>query len=278
MTGRWARALTAAAVVGLAMTNAPLTAQAADCAGVTVVVDFRSLGGGVQTGCAPGDPATGTDALSAAGFGYTFAALQPGFVCRINGKPSSDPCRTTSPTTAYWGYWHGRPGESWVYSSTSASAYDPAPGTVEGWSFGAGEPPGIAPPAPAPKPAPPAPPAPDPGQPAPNPAQPGQPGQPNQPQPPAPRQPGPPTAEPTQQTTTTTAETTTTPPSSAEETTVGGTSSSPVVPTDGASPEAGAEPTPDSGGAVGLVIGIVVIAALAGLGVWTARRRARAAE
>ena len=91
------------------------TAWAADCSGVTVVVDFRSLGGGVQTGCAPGDPASGTAALTAAGFGYTFASRQPGFVCRINGKPSSDPCVNTSPTTAYWGYWHGRPGGSWVY-------------------------------------------------------------------------------------------------------------------------------------------------------------------
>ena len=280
MTGRLRRALTALAVVGLVLASAPLTAQAAGCAGVTVVVDFRSLGGGVQTGCAPGDPATGTAALAAAGFGYTFASRQPGFVCRINGKPSSDPCVTTSPTTAYWGYWHGRPGGSWTYSNTSAGAHDPAPGSVEGWSFGAGEQPGIAPPAPAPEPTQPAPQPPAPGQPA-QPGQPGQPGrpaQPGQPAPPAP-QPGQPSQQTTQQpesSAPTSDETTTAPPSSA--TTTDSTTSGSAAPT-GSTPVA-VEPTAgtSSGGTVGLIVGIVVIAALAGLGLWTARRRARAAE
>ncbi|MFJ6673533.1 hypothetical protein ACIQMJ_20695 [Actinosynnema sp. NPDC091369] len=268
MTGRLRRVLAACAVAGLALTCAPPTAQAADCAGVTVVVDFRSLGGGVQTGCAPGDPATGTAALTAAGFGYTFASRQPGFVCRINGKPSSDPCVTTSPTTAYWGYWHGRPGGSWVYSNTSASAYDPAPGSVEGWSFGAGEQPGIAPPAPAPQPTPPAPQPPAPGRPA-QPAPP--PGQ-----TPAQQQPVPQSEAPTA----TTTETTSAPPTSSVPTTTTTTiSSTPgsAAPTSAVAVEPTAG-TSSSGGTVGLVIGIVVIAALAGLGVWTARRRAQAAE
>ncbi|MFD0202857.1 MULTISPECIES: hypothetical protein [Saccharothrix] len=249
------------------MTITPLTARAADCAGVTVVVDFRSLGGGVQTGCAPGDPSSGTAALTAAGFGYTIAQRQPGFVCRINGKPSSDPCVTTSPANAHWAYWHGQPGGSWTYSSTSAGSYDPAPGSVEGWSFGAGEQPGIAPPAPSPKPVQPAPPPPDPTEPAPNPAQPApDPGQPA-------AQPGQPTSATATATSTTTAETTTTPPTSAE-TVAGSTTSGPTT----TPPSTAAEPPADSGGTVGLVIGIVVIAALAGLGGWTARRRAKAAE
>ncbi|MCC8246538.1 hypothetical protein [Saccharothrix luteola] len=274
MTGRLRRGLTALAAVGLVLASAPPTAQAAECSGVTVVVDFRSLGGGVQTGCAPGDPATGTAALTAAGFGYTFASRQPGFVCRINGKPSSDPCVNTSPTTAYWGYWHGQPGGSWVYGNTSAGAYDPPPGSVEGWSFGAGEPPGIAPPAPAPKPTQPAPRQPAPGQPT-QPVQPVQPGQ------PAP-QPGQPTQQATQQPETTsastTAGTTTAPPSSSAATTSGSTTSGSAAPT--GSTSVAVEPTAgtSSGGTVGLVVGIVVIAALAGLGLWTARRRAKATE
>ncbi|WP_202918702.1 hypothetical protein [Saccharothrix deserti] len=210
--GRWRRVLTALAVVGLVVVGAPMTAQAVDCAGVTVVVDFRSLGGGVQTGCAPGDPSSGTTALTAAGFGYTFASRQPGFVCRINDKPSSDPCVNPSPPTAYWAYWHGRPGASWVYSDTSASAYDPVPGSAEGWSFGGGEQPGVA------------------------------------------------------------------PPSSETAPSSGASSSSSATPTSTTS--VAVEPTAgtSSGGAVGLVVGIVVIIALAGLGVWTARRRAKAAE
>ncbi|MFI9007730.1 hypothetical protein ACIGNX_10920 [Actinosynnema sp. NPDC053489] len=276
MTGWW-RASVAVAVVGLAMAHAPLTARAAGCAGVTVVVDFGALGGGVRTGCAPGDPSSGTGALTAAGFGYTFAARQPGFVCRINGQPGSDPCVTASPTTAYWGYWHGQPGGSWVYSATSAGGYDPAPGTVEGWAFGAGQQPGIAPPAP-PAPQPPAqqPPAPAPAQPAP-PAQPGQAGQPAQPGQPAPpaARPDQPGATPEATAATTTAEPTTAAPTSA--TTTGSTTSSSTAPPAGT--PAAVEPTAgtSSGGTVGPVVGIAVVAALAGLGAWTARRRARAA-
>jgi hypothetical protein len=271
---RWWRVAAASAVVGLAMAHAPLTAHAADCSGVTVVVDFGSLGGGVRTGCAPGDPATGTDALTAAGFGYTFAARQPGFVCRINGQPSSDPCVNTSPTTAYWGYWHGRPGGSWVYSSTSAAAYDPAPGSVEGWSFGAGGQPGIAPPAPAPQPVEPAPQPPAPAQPAPGqPTQPAQPGQPVQPAPTG--DPAQPTTQPSGTPASTTTGTTTAPPSSAA-TTTGSTTSGSATPTTSVAVEPTASTS--SGGTVGLVVGIVVIAALAGLGAWTARRRAKAAE
>ncbi|WP_306749657.1 hypothetical protein [Saccharothrix yanglingensis] len=281
VTGGWRRVLAVAAVVGLAPVAAPPHAVAADCAGVAVVVDFRSLGGGVRTGCAAGDPASGTGALTAAGFGFTFAARQPGFVCRIDGLPgqAADPCVGTSPTSAHWSYWHARPGGSWTYSSTSASAYDPAAGTVEGWSFGAGEPPGVAPPAPAPKPQPPAPqppapqppapqpPAPNPGQPAPRSTadRPGQPVQPGQPT----GGPGP----------------TTTPsagaPPSPSDAPTGGTSptstGSPTAP--GATPVAVA-PTAgaSSGGTAGPVVAVVVIALLAGLGVWTARRRAKAAE
>ncbi|GAB2858051.1 hypothetical protein [Lentzea nigeriaca] len=153
----------------------PVPAHAAGCDGVTVVVDFRGLGGGVQQGCAPGSPASGVAALSAAGFGYTYASRQQGFVCRINGKPGTDAdkCVTTSPASAYWSYWHGS-GGSWSYSSQGAATYVPPPGSVEGWAFGAGEQPGIAPPAPVPVPPAPQPPAPKPPV-----------GQPSAPQPPA---------------------------------------------------------------------------------------------
>ena len=117
-------------------------ASAADCAGVKVVVDFTVLGGGVQTGCAAGDPTTGLVALKSAGFIYSFVPRQPGFVCTINALPN--PC--TKPTTsAYWSYWHAKPGTTWTYSTSGAGTYNPAPGTVEGWAFGAGAAPGATP-------------------------------------------------------------------------------------------------------------------------------------
>ena len=142
------------AAAGLAV--AAPAAEAAACSGssgVTVVVDFGSLGGGVQTGCAGGDPASGLAALSAAGHGYTFVPRQIGLVCQIDARPN--PCNG-APTTAYWSYWHATRGGSWSYATVGAGGYNPQPGTVEGWAFGAGGRPGIAPPA-APAPPPPAP-------------------------------------------------------------------------------------------------------------------------
>jgi hypothetical protein len=114
--------------------------------GVTVVVDFASWGG-TQTRCASGNPESGFDALSGAGFPYTFVPNQPGLVCTISQVP--DPCNG-APADAYWSYWHAQPGGSWTYSNQGAGFRDPAPGSVEGWAFGAGGPPSVAPPPAAP--------------------------------------------------------------------------------------------------------------------------------
>lgn len=116
-------------------------ASAADCAHVKVVVDFTALGAGVETACTTTDPASGLEALRQT-FAYTAVPRQPGFVCTIKKLPN--PC--TMPTTsAYWSYWHATPGGTWTYSTSGAGSYDPAPGTVEGWSFGAGTAPGATP-------------------------------------------------------------------------------------------------------------------------------------
>jgi len=142
-----AATVTAAGLV--AADPAPPVAHAAACSGtsgVTVVVDFTALGGGVQIGCAPGDPATGLAALQGAGFTVTGTARWGlTFVCRIDGLPTSatDPCVNTPPATAYWSYWHAPSGGAWSYSTSGASSYDPAPGSVEGWSFGSGTAPGV---------------------------------------------------------------------------------------------------------------------------------------
>lgn len=135
------------AAAGMAPAAPAAAAACTEGAGVTVVVDFASLGGDVETDCAAGDPGTGLEALRAAGHEPTRAAQQPGyFVCRIDGKPASDPCQRTSPADAYWSYWHAQPGGSWTFSDTGAADRDPAPGTVEGWAFGAGDPPSTPPP------------------------------------------------------------------------------------------------------------------------------------
>jgi hypothetical protein len=143
-------------LAGTALVVPASAASAAACPStnaVTVVVDFASLGGGQQTRCTNADPPTGLAALREAGFTPTRAAQEPGyFVCRIDGKPANDPCQRTSPANAYWSYWHAKRGGVWTYSSLGAADYDPPPGTVEGWAFGAGTPP-TSPPPPAASPA-----------------------------------------------------------------------------------------------------------------------------
>jgi hypothetical protein len=140
-----AAAVSTAAVGGLAVATAA-PASAAACSGttgVTVVVDYGPLGGGVKVTCAPGDPTSGLTALTGAGNTYAFVPRFPGFVCQINVKPN--PCNG-GPSTAYWSYWHAPRHGSWTYSSSGAGSYNPAPNTVEGWAFGAGTKPSITPP------------------------------------------------------------------------------------------------------------------------------------
>lgn len=111
-----------------------------DVNGVTVVVDFGALGGGVQVACAPGDPNSGFAALKGAGFSVDGASQAPGFVCRINGRPvpAVDPCVMPSPPWAYWSYWIADRGGTWCYSDAGMLGRDPPRGTVEGWVFVSG--------------------------------------------------------------------------------------------------------------------------------------------
>ena len=147
---------------------APASAAAADAcvgsSGVTVVVDFSAFGQGIRVVCVSSVPSTGLGALRANFSTVGTTHDGPGYVCRINGLPTADTeaCVVTPPTTAYWSYWHAARGGSWSYSTSGAANYHPEPGTVEGWAFGSGGAPRIAPPAPIAEPAPPPPPPPQP--------------------------------------------------------------------------------------------------------------------
>ncbi|MCB1268608.1 MAG: hypothetical protein KDB19_10810, partial [Microthrixaceae bacterium] len=137
--------------------RAPVGARAAGvegacptAAGVTMVVDFQDLGGGVWLRCTDGSADTGFQALERAGIPYRTAVRSPGFLCRINELPAGDPCINPSPTAAYWSYWVAPRGGSWCYSNIGAASRNPPEGTVEGWSFSLNRspspPPRIAPP------------------------------------------------------------------------------------------------------------------------------------
>ena len=149
-------ALLLVAAPGIALGSAP-AAGAATCAssaGVSVVVDYRELGGSTVTACsADGGGKSAAAIFASVGVGITYATRQPGFVCRVNGVPTSDPCVNTSPANAYWGLWwaDGSKG-SWTYSSSGVGSLTvPAGGSV-GWSWqqdraaGASVPPSVAPP------------------------------------------------------------------------------------------------------------------------------------
>ncbi|HKZ85646.1 MAG TPA: prenyltransferase/squalene oxidase repeat-containing protein [Anaerolineae bacterium] len=64
------------------------------------------------------------------------------FVCRIeNAGCPVENCSCAFPPD-YWSYWHLRDG-SWAYASVGANSYTVHAGDVEGWSWGAGEPPAV---------------------------------------------------------------------------------------------------------------------------------------
>ncbi|WP_425518040.1 hypothetical protein [Polymorphospora rubra] len=129
----------AGATVGAAPAHAAGTAgYCPDANGVTVIVDFRELGGATIIRCAPGNQATGLAALKNAGIQITGTARWgEGFICRIEGRPGpqSEPCIDTPPASAYWSYWHAPNGGTWSYSQFGVLNRTPPPGSFEGWSF-----------------------------------------------------------------------------------------------------------------------------------------------
>ena len=106
-------------------------------------MNFGSLGGGTSVRCYSGatSSTTGLSALSGAGFSTDGTAHDgPGFVCRINGKPSpaDEQCIKTPPATAYWSYWYAPNGGSWTYSNKGAESRHVILGGFEGWAFHSG--------------------------------------------------------------------------------------------------------------------------------------------
>ena len=114
-----------------------------DADGVTVVVDFHDLGGGLQQTCdTNGGGLDGASLFARAGYELTPVQRQPAFVCRVNGVPADDPCVNTPPADAYWTLWwsDGTDGR-WSYSSVAASSLKiPDGGYVAfSWNRGSGQ-------------------------------------------------------------------------------------------------------------------------------------------
>jgi hypothetical protein len=151
-----AAAVLVAAAVGLpalVLTGPARAATCADSGGVSVVVDFKSLGGGAQSLCdADGGGQNASVLFTDNGYELTYAQRTPGFVCRVQGLPTpdQDPCINTSPSNAYWGVWwsDGKKGK-WTYSTLGVGSLTiPAGGSVAlAWDDLDGQSkPGVAPP------------------------------------------------------------------------------------------------------------------------------------
>ncbi|WP_051552149.1 hypothetical protein [Nocardioides sp. URHA0020] len=148
---RLAAACLLAAAAGVVGSAAPATAGTCSSAdGVSVVVDFHELGGGARTTCVRGGGGDlAADLFPAAGFSLTRVQSQPGFVCRVSGRPSAEaePCQRTPPADAYWGLWwsDGTSG-SWTYASSGVDGLTiPDGGYVAlSWSTGSRAVPGPA--------------------------------------------------------------------------------------------------------------------------------------
>lgn len=109
-------------------------------AGVTVVVDPGALGGAITTVCDPGSGEVASTRFGQSGFTLTYAQRQPGFVCRVNGVPASDPCVNTSPVDAYWGlFWTDGDSGAWNYATLGATSLDVPDGGAVALAWQQGE-------------------------------------------------------------------------------------------------------------------------------------------
>ena len=151
--------LTAAASAVLPQTPAAAAACTTD-SGVTVVVDFHELGGGVRQVCDPGSQQDGGARFKDAGFDLDRVQRQPGFVCRVDGVPADDPCVNTPPADAHWSlWWSDGDSGTWTFASQGIdSLVVPDGGSIALSWRGSSEssPPGVAPGTPGPAPSSPA--------------------------------------------------------------------------------------------------------------------------
>lgn len=88
-----------------------------------------------------GTPATGVDALTAAG--VELERDSGGFICAMNGHPS--PCPETF-TGQFWGSYQGAPGAEYAFAQLGPDENEPQPGTIEAWCYNAPDAEGCTPP------------------------------------------------------------------------------------------------------------------------------------
>lgn len=148
---RLAAATVLVAAAGLTGSAPAYAAACSTATGVSVVVDFHELGGGLQQVCdAGGGDQKASSLFPDNGFPLDYVQRQPGFVCRVSDAPADDPCVNTPPANAYWGvWWSDGTSSGWTYSSVGVGSLTiPDGGSVAlSWNgSSAKSPPGAPPP------------------------------------------------------------------------------------------------------------------------------------
>ncbi|WZH50653.1 MAG: hypothetical protein PIR53_11520 [Nocardioides alkalitolerans] len=130
-----ALAVAATPVLG-AVSAAP--AQAAGCTGaggVTVVVDGTALpsGGGVDARCV-GSGGNADDLFTSAGFSMGFHPAQPGYVCTVDGAPTTR-CGDDQRAKNYWSLWWSDGSSGWKYSGVGVTGLKVPDGGYVAWTW-----------------------------------------------------------------------------------------------------------------------------------------------
>lgn len=136
--------LTVAATLLPVSVSDPLGTMCASAAGslsIAVVIDTGDLGGGspTTTCVSVSDGATGTDALIARSRKLGTAAPRfsaAGFLCGVDGQPSSGCGDGAGSTVAYWSYWWASVDTpTWRYATRGSDARKLKDGMIEGWRY-----------------------------------------------------------------------------------------------------------------------------------------------
>lgn len=116
--------------------------------GVSLVVDFGKLGGGVQEACVEhGAGKTADKLFEQAGHDLTPVGAFPGAVCRVDGQPKAVNCAKMPPANAYWGL-YVKKGAGWDYAPKGANELVAKDGDFVGFAWQSSKkstPPSVAP-------------------------------------------------------------------------------------------------------------------------------------
>ncbi|MCH1867294.1 hypothetical protein [Nocardioides sp. CFH 31398] len=102
--------------------------------GVTVVVDFNGLGGGVSQACVAGSGGSARGLFQRAGVRMQDVTGEQGFVCRVQNKPGPEACSRVS-NGAYWSLWWSDGNGRWTYSQEGVDLLSVGSGGFVAWSW-----------------------------------------------------------------------------------------------------------------------------------------------